>query len=49
MDKAMTFFNSDFEKYGITSIEEIEFSLHIYRSDDWKTIVDTPQIVLKTQ
>ncbi|GEM_PF-3694223 len=46
---AMTFFNSDFEKYGITSIEEIEFSLHIYRSDDWKTIVDTPQIVLKTQ
>ncbi len=31
----ITFYTSDIEKYGITSLDEIEFTLRIYNEDDW--------------
>jgi hypothetical protein len=31
----ITFYTSDIEKYGITSLDEIEFTLRIYNKDDW--------------
>lgn len=37
----ITFMDSDLEENEITNIEDVEFSFHIYDSDDWETIVDT--------
>lgn len=31
----VSWFESDFETNGITSVEEIEFTLRVYDSDDW--------------
>lgn len=40
----LTLLSSDLEENGITSIEEIEISFHIYDSTTYDTIVDTPSV-----
>lgn len=40
----ITFMESDLEENEITVIEETEFSLHIFDSDSWDTIIDTEPI-----
>lgn len=45
---SMILMSSELELCGITTIADIEFSLHIFSSDDWETYLDSPQIQLKT-
>ena len=45
---SLTFSNSDLAACGITSIAEIEFSFHIFTTEDWETYLDTDQIRLET-
>ena len=42
----ITFLSSELEENGITTIEDIELSLHIFDSDTWMTIKDTNVITL---
>lgn len=44
--KAMTFMSSQLEENGITDIEEIETSFHIFATSDWSTIADTEPIII---
>lgn len=37
----ITFMESDLEGNGITTIENVELSFHVFDFDDWETIVDT--------
>ena len=37
----ITFMESDLEQNGITTIENVELSFHVFDFDDWETIVDT--------
>lgn len=37
----ITFMESDLEENGITTIENVELSFHVFDFDDWETIVDT--------
>lgn len=37
----ITFMSSDLEDNGITAIQDIELSFHVFDSDNWDTIVDT--------
>jgi len=41
-----SFFSSDFDENGITEINELEFSLHIFDTDSWNTIDDSDAILL---
>ncbi len=43
---SLTVMNSDLEKNGITEITEIEFSFHMFDSDDWLTSFDSDVIKL---
>ena len=43
---AVTFFNSSLEENGITNIESIEVSFHVFTMDGWDTIVDTDPITI---
>lgn len=43
----ITFMSSDIEENQIESIDEVEMSLHIFRTDDWETIEDTEPIKLE--
>lgn len=45
---SITFMSSDLEMNGIEVIADIEFSFHIFKSADWETYLDTPQIKLQT-
>lgn len=45
---AITFVSSGLKAAGITTIKDIEFSLHIYETESMDTIVDTDSIKLKT-
>ena len=45
---AITFLSSDMELCGIETIADMEFSFHIYTTDDWDTYLDSDQIQLKT-
>lgn len=45
---ALTFMGSSLEACGISTIADMEFSFHIFTTDDWKTYLDTPQIQIKT-
>ena len=45
---AMTFMSSDLETCGIEAIADMEFSFHIFTTEDWDTHLDTPKIQLKT-
>ena len=42
-------FSSDLEENGITRVEWIDFSLHIYDSNTYGTIVDTSPVRINTQ
>lgn len=44
----LTFTSSALEACGIKTIADMEFSFHIFTSEDWDTYLDTPQIQLKT-
>lgn len=43
----ITFLKSDFEKNGITSINDIELSFHIFNDDDWMDSFDTEKLSIK--
>jgi len=43
---ALTFFSSDLEKNDIETFEEVEFSFHIFDTDEWETIGDTEKYTL---
>jgi len=43
----ITFFSEDLEENDITTIENIEISLHIFNTDSWDTIVDTDVISIE--
>lgn len=45
---SITFLSSDLEIAGVTTIKDIEFSLHIFNSDTWDTIKDSDLITLVT-
>lgn len=45
---AMTFSNSELEACGIDTIADMEFSFHIFTTEDWDTYLDTSVIQLKT-
>ena len=45
---SIVFFSSDLEISGITTIKDIEFSLHVIDADSWDSIVDTDTIVIRT-
>lgn len=44
----LTIQSSELKDCGITTITDIEFSLHIFCSDDWNTIADSDMIHLQT-
>lgn len=45
---SIVFFSSDLEISGITTIKEIELSLHVIDAESWDSIVDTDTIVIRT-
>ncbi len=45
---SMTFMSSTLENSGITTFADITFSLHIFNTDTYKTIVDTDPVTIKT-
>lgn len=45
---SITFYDSELELSGITTIKDIEFSLYIFDSDDWDDIAESDTIVLTT-
>lgn len=45
----ITAMNSSMDENNIEKIEEIEFSFHIFSTDDWNTIEDTAPIVVKAK
>jgi len=48
VNDAITFISSELKAAGITTIKDIEFSLHIFETASMDTIVDTDLIKLKT-
>ncbi len=44
----LTIMRSDLEICGITDIADLEFSFHIFTTDDYETYLDTEQIQIKT-
>lgn len=44
----ITFSSTDLETAAITTIKDIELSLHIFDADSWDVIVDTDAIVIST-
>ena len=44
----MMLYTSSLETCGIETIADIELSFHVFASDGWDTIVDTPQIQIQT-
>lgn len=45
---SLTFSSSELETCGIQTIADMEFSFHIFTTEDWETYLDTPMIQLKT-
>lgn len=45
---AITFLNTDLEACGIGTLADMEFSFHVFTTDDWETYLDTEPIQLKT-
>lgn len=45
---SLTFMKSDLEASGIETIADMEFSLHIFTTEDWEGYLDTSLIQLKT-
>lgn len=44
----LTFMDSDLEACGIKTIADMEFSFHIFTTEDWETYLDTEKIQIKT-
>ncbi len=44
----LTFSSSDLELCGIDAIADMEFSFHIFTSEDWETYLDTALVQMKT-
>jgi len=44
----LTFSSSDLELCGIDTIADMEFSFHIFTSEDWETYLDTALVQIKT-
>ncbi len=44
----ISFSASDMELCGITEVQDIEFTFHIFNSDTWDTIIDSSPILLTT-
>lgn len=45
---SLTFFKSSLDQCGIKQIAEIEFSLHIFNSDNWSDSYDSEMLTIKT-
>lgn len=45
---ALEFYNSYMEDCGIEEIADMEFSFHIFTTENWETYLDTPQITVLT-
>ena len=45
---SLTFMDSDLADSGITAIADMEFSFHIFETENWEAYLDTKTIVLKT-
>lgn len=45
---SLSFLSTDLETLNISTIADMEFSFHIFTSEDLETYLDTPQIQLKT-
>ena len=45
---SLTFLSADLEACGIETIAEMEFSIHIFTTEEWENYLDTPAIQLKT-
>lgn len=43
---AITFLSSELEENGIEKIENVELSFHVFDTDSWDTIVDTPTVTI---
>ncbi len=48
VNDAMTLTSSEMEDCGITSITDLAFTLHVFNTDTWESVIDTPVIELKT-
>ena len=48
VNDALTLTSSEMEDCGITSITDLAFTLHVFNTDTWETVIDTPVIELKT-
>lgn len=44
----ITFLSSDLELSGVDTIADMEFSFHIFTTDDWDTVLDSRQVQVKT-
>lgn len=44
----ITFMRSDLEACGIDTIADMEFSFHIFTTEDWETFMDTEKIQVQT-
>lgn len=45
---AVTFMSSDLELCGIDTIADMEFSFHIFTTEDWETYLDSEPVQVKT-
>ena len=48
VNDALTLTASEMEDCGITSITDLAFTLHVFNTDTWEAVIDTPVIELKT-
>ena len=44
----ITFLSADLERSGITEIADMEFSFHVFTTEDWDTYLDSKQIRVET-
>lgn len=48
VNDTLTLTSSEMEDCGITSITDLAFTLHVFNTDTWEAVIDTPVIELKT-
>lgn len=48
VNDALTLTSSEMEDCGISSITDLAFTLHVFNTDTWEAVIDTPVIELKT-
>lgn len=48
VNDSITFMNSEFEEAGITIIQNMEFSFHVFDTESWDTVFDSETIYLAT-